>query len=216
MRKIRRFRSLSQLATLRENSQSRVRTVVDPESNETSNLPTDFIHSDELTSNRRRCNFRDVEWCEVRCSTDSESCYYTSPKNWSQSASAISSEHLEEAGEASQERNLIAREKVDRERYSRLRHQDRRRQTRLEDPFYDRAFDREGNQEENRRNILPLFVKNGKTTTRESANDLFETEERRERLTVGRDDVGRDSCKLLCGLVLESQTEFFFERSERD
>jgi hypothetical protein len=41
-------------------------TVVDPESDETTDLPSDFVHSDELTSNSGWRDFRDVERSQVR------------------------------------------------------------------------------------------------------------------------------------------------------
>lgn len=65
------------------------------EPDETSNLPADLVHADELTTDRRRSDLRDVEGSEVRGGTNTETGDDATAVNRSETASAVSGEHLQ-------------------------------------------------------------------------------------------------------------------------
>ena len=57
-------------------------------------MPSNFVHTDELTTNRRRGDFGNVERSQVGSGTDTESSDDTTTVDRSESSSAVSSEHL--------------------------------------------------------------------------------------------------------------------------
>ena len=69
-------------------------TIVDPETDESTDLPSNFVHTDKLTTNRRRGDFGNIERSQVGGGTDTKSSDDATTVDRSKSSSTVSSKHL--------------------------------------------------------------------------------------------------------------------------
>lgn len=86
-----------------------------PEANKTSNLPSNFVHADELTTDRRRGDLSDVERGEVRGGADSQPGENATTVDGSKAASFVGGEHdarTEAEDERAEEETVLATEEL--------------------------------------------------------------------------------------------------------
>lgn len=74
-------------------SHSGVDSIVDPETDQTTNLPAKLINTNETTSNGRWCKLRDVDGDQHRCSTNTETSKDTSAVDETKTTSTVGTQH---------------------------------------------------------------------------------------------------------------------------
>ncbi|KAI6764070.1 hypothetical protein HG530_007859 [Fusarium avenaceum] len=69
------------------------KSIVDPEAHKATNLPAQFVDTDEATTDSRRRQLRAVDWNHIRTSADTNSSKNTATDNKSQSSVSIGAKH---------------------------------------------------------------------------------------------------------------------------
>lgn len=88
-------------------------TIIYPETDDTANLPCNFVHADELTADLRGSNFRDVQWGHRRRLTDTDTCNSTTGENRTETTRSVGSQHdcaTSKANDCSNEHAILAAE----------------------------------------------------------------------------------------------------------
>jgi hypothetical protein len=70
-----------------------VDSVVDPETNKATGLPTELVKTDKATSNSRRRKLRDVNWCHVGAATNTKTSQDATADNKTEAAITIGTKH---------------------------------------------------------------------------------------------------------------------------